>query len=391
MSSGATTSTKRGAGSCPQCHSPYNNRYKPPNCTTCNYSLGGSYVQKKKARLSIPECTSVVLGETAIYSVKTSSHDDRSLVVLDNNAKICHQQECKDQRAVFSHSKQLAKFECKHLSMVKDFSQPLAVYNHLPTLDAYPCDDTTKAALTEGNKKCGEHLPVTVKVSPTMYCVFGKPTANNPVGYCHVRVTETTVRCCSKDCKTMTVKSKQMKSKYLCIHVHLLLCLGIVHTDLPSIDNSVVDEYEINNSAADNQDQPIPENLSCSNTIELNMKRSLPNTIPKEIIREPGVIDSVPVGWPDILEPSETTCSLCNSPLGEGKAHHGSRGKSYLLTELNPFKEIKVLVKICTNPKCSAMHQIFPYEFGMYFQYPIICWQLIRAHFKARVRFSFLL
>ncbi|XP_028418841.1 HMG domain-containing protein 3-like [Dendronephthya gigantea] len=199
-----------------------------------------------------------------------------------------------------------------------------------------------------------------------MYCVFGKPTANNPVGYCHVRVTETTVRCCSKDCKMMIGKSKQLKSKCLCIHVHMLLCLGIVKKDSPAMGNAN-DEPTHNAVNAENEDhQQVSESLSRSNTIELNMKRSLPTPIPKEIICKPGVIDSSPAGWPEILEPSETLCGLCSSPLGEGKAHHGSRGKSYLLTELNPFKEIKVRVKMCTNTNCSAMNQIFPYELGLF-------------------------
>ena len=91
------------------------------------------------------------------------------------------------------------------------------------------------------------------------------------------------------------------------------------------------------------------------------------NSIPKEIIKKPGLIDSSPTGWPEIFEPTETNCGLCNHVLGESCAHPGSRGKSFLLMELNPFKEIRVLVKICTNTECSAMHQVFPYELDMYY------------------------
>ena len=83
----------------------------------------------------------------------------------------------------------------------------------------------------------------------------------------------------------------------------MLLCLGILNKDSPAINS---DEPTHNTDDAENQDQPISESLSCSKTIELNMKCSLPNAIPKEIIQKPGIIDSSPAGWPEILEPSET-------------------------------------------------------------------------------------
>ena len=126
MSLADTAWTKRGGGSCPQCSSPYNNRYKRPNCLECNFYLGGSYVPTKKARLTVPKCTLVVSGEMSIYSTNTSSHDDRCLVVIDNNGKICPHQTCKNQRAVLANSQKLEQFECKHLKMADDVKEPLA-------------------------------------------------------------------------------------------------------------------------------------------------------------------------------------------------------------------------------------------------------------------------
>ena len=232
-------------------------------------------------------------------------------------------------------------------------------------LSSYPCDDTTKAKLKEIEEKCSENLPIAVQVSPTMYCVFGAPTANNTVGYCHVRVREDTVRCCSKDCETMAARSKQIRSKNICLHVHLLISLGIVNTP-PSATPDV--EIAVQAPHSSNEEEKNTNSSSRFNTIKMNMKRFLPNSMPRiSIIRKPGLIDLSPTGWPEIFEPTETNCGLCNHVLGESRAHPGSRGKSFLLMELNPFKDIRVLVKIRTNTECSAMDQVFPYELGMYY------------------------
>ena len=69
--------------------------------------------------------------------------------------------------------------------------------------------------------------PIAVQVSPTMYCVIGKATTNNTAGYCHVKVSDKEIRCCSKDCETVMVRAKQQKARSIYIHVHILICLGI--------------------------------------------------------------------------------------------------------------------------------------------------------------------
>lgn len=69
-------------------------------------------------------------------------------------------------------------------------------------------------------------------------------------------------------------------------------------------------------------------------------------------------------GWPHQFAPVEEICKLCSSPLSEPTFHPGQRGKSYLLTEMNPFKEIEIKVKCCKSNKCKAMHQSIPTEIG---------------------------
>ena len=69
-------------------------------------------------------------------------------------------------------------------------------------------------------------------------------------------------------------------------------------------------------------------------------------------------------GWPREFVPTDEVCKLCSSPLSQAMCHPGQKGKSYLLTEMNPFKEIEIRVKVCKNIQCKAMHQSFPTDIG---------------------------
>ena len=70
------------------------------------------------------------------------------------------------------------------------------------------------------------------------FCIFGQVTANNPAGFCHVKVWDDSFRCCSKDCKTIVSKAKQLKAKNICIHVHILICLGVTSSDKIVVSSS---------------------------------------------------------------------------------------------------------------------------------------------------------
>ena len=62
--------SNRGQGSCPQCRSPYSSRWKPANCSTCGYELGGS-TNAKVPKLSCPLAVRVhgdLLLETIVVS-----------------------------------------------------------------------------------------------------------------------------------------------------------------------------------------------------------------------------------------------------------------------------------------------------------------------------------
>ena len=352
QASSSTTSipwSQRGKGSCPQCTLSYSSRYKPPQCPGCGYKLRGSYVPKKKPRQAVPKCTIVVKrGETEVYSANTSTHDDRCLVIKDKTASICQHNVCKQQRAMLVNSNKVEDFQCQHLRSINECESPVAVYHELDIAN-YPCDLATKRDLGEVLSAAASDFPIAVQVSPKMFCVFGKATTNNSAGYCHVKVDEKMIRCCSKDCKTFMARAKQQKARSICIHVHILLCLGI---------NSKLEQTTFPAKAA-TKDEDEPESSSSSReaTIDLKMKRCLPYTIP------PSVIGRARNVCPDVLQPLEEKCGLWSSPLGPAKPHPGSRGRSLLVTNQEPFKTVKVLIKMCQC--CGAMTQVFPFELGI--------------------------
>ena len=199
-------------------------------------------------------------------------------------------------------------------------------------------------------------IPIAVHVSPSLYCVFGGATANNPAGYSHARVTDKDIKCCSKDCKGTMVKAKQQRAKKICMHIHVLLSLGILK-DIETNDSCSAESLHLDGDSGN-------QTKSRLATIELKMRRTLPYQIPLDIIQQAGKIDVHPSGWQHNLESKQENCELCDGKLGPSKAHQGQRGKSVLIRNMHPFKKvtIQILVKMCSN--CSAMYQVFPYDLG---------------------------
>ncbi|XP_028391325.1 uncharacterized protein LOC114516136 isoform X2 [Dendronephthya gigantea] len=327
-----------------------------------NFELGGSYVPKKKPRPLVPKCTLVVQPSDglSIYSVNTSTYDDRCIVVREEASSMCQHHLCKQNRAIHINSQKVASFSCQHLESTRDCTTPLQTFNGISdeVISSYLCDDETKKTLAEvANASKAQSFPVVVHVSPTMYCIFGMATTNNTVGYCHVKVTEKEIKCCSKDCKGM-LKSKQQKSRKVCTHIHLLLALGIfTHNECVSAD---LRPPIVTDSSLTTIDRSGSKSRKA--TMGLKMKLKLPYVIPKPIIQAAGKMDfSV---WPEQFEPDQTLCDLCKSPLGQSKPHPNQRGRSIIMTNGCPFKTVKMLVKDCSC--CFAMHQVFLYTLGLF-------------------------
>ena len=146
--------------------------------------------------------------------------------------------------------------------------------------------------------------------------------------------------------------------------MHLLICLVIVNTP-PSTTTPRV-EITVQVPHSSNEEEKNTNISSRLNTIKMNMKRSLPNSIPKEIIQKAGLVNwFVAYRMARNIWTKRNTLRLMQPRSCGILCTYWVQRK--MLMELNPFKEIRVLVKICTNTECSTMHQVFPYELGLYY------------------------
>ena len=84
------------------------------------------------------------------------------------------------------------------------------------TLEQYKDDQVTKSNLTATmNSTSFPHL---FRLSESIFCVYGPPTSSNPVGFCHLTVSETELECSSSDCKWYGSVMRQKKKEKVCIH-----------------------------------------------------------------------------------------------------------------------------------------------------------------------------
>ena len=89
-------------------------------------------------------------------------------------------------------------------------------------ISRYPCDKATKDDHYLLQSNTGPHV---FKVSPISFCVIGIATASNSVGFCHVKNVNSAFLCSSKDCTRYASKTKASKTKKICLHIHVLLCI----------------------------------------------------------------------------------------------------------------------------------------------------------------------
>ncbi|KXJ26911.1 HMG domain-containing protein 3 [Exaiptasia diaphana] len=310
----------RGQGSCPNCGEKYFNRYKPPNCTACNNFLGGTYTARKKAKKNNPECVLVIENLGAkIYSVKTHPRDFRCLVVEEREIFQCHATKCLQVRSTYVNSEKAEEFKCCHVAKTKGASSPLKSL-HLTgeLIDNYKCDQTTKDALS--NFMASSSLPSLVQVSEMNYCVNGQTSATNPTGYCHVKRDSNTIQCSSQECKTFVSRTKHVRQRKICLHVHVLLCCDGQITD------EQVDDEQVTEDHAASEESPSASN-SRDSTIRLNTMREIPYVIPESILKTIIENDSKTAlkmaGWPEMFCPPEELCPLCSSCLSDPRSHPG--------------------------------------------------------------------
>ena len=185
--------------------------------------------------------------------------------------------------------------------------------------------------------------------------------------------------CSSKDCKGYSSKTLNEKQRKICLHVHTLLA---VIGSFPTTEEAQSPEILQSNESVPTTDHLAqadcdcdPGSLSRTSTIALNMEHKLPYVIPKEILDKIAENDSrrylsgdaENAGWPLVIIPDNENCSLCGSVLGQPRSHPGQKmgEHGFYVTNVNPFLPVSILVKICSNPLCKGMHQVFPYDIGM--------------------------
>jgi ribosomal protein L37AE/L43A len=361
------TMSQRGRGSCPNCKAQYFNRYKPSKCGMCGYALGGTFEPSTKKVKYSPRAVEISKG---IYSVTTSTRDDRCFVTTDGNLWFCSLEECKIARSVQHNSSRLAEFSCRHVDEVKfcDKSPPVAILK--PDLDNFVCSETLRNSIQDVLNVAGS-MPMAspaVQVSDAMFCAFGPITASNPLGYCHVRKSATELNhfiCTGKDCRGFAAKGKQVRTKSMCMHIAILHSCFVTNTLDTTGDTNNNVTFEAESSTEPGPTVNSSELTKRLSTLSLAEKvKILPYILPHDLLQSVAKRDActlLGVGemWPNSFIPDLENCQLRGSVLGDTCIHPGQSRNNpcYLLTELNPFKQVDIKVKFCSSRACYAMHQ----------------------------------
>ncbi|XP_028415288.1 HMG domain-containing protein 3-like [Dendronephthya gigantea] len=359
--------SKRGRGSCPNCNAAYFNRSKPPQCGMCGHALGGTFEPSSKKMKYSPQAVEVC---ESIFSVKTSTKDDRCFVTTDGTMWFCSVEACKIVRSVSHQSSRLANFSCRHVDEAKDCTKTPPVAILKPDLDKFVGSESLKSSLQSILNSAACMQNCVIQVSDRMFCVLGQTSASNPLGYCHVRkgTKDCDYVCTGKDCRGFAAKGKQVRTKSMCTHIALLRsCFVATSKDVISSAGESSTVVASTDDAADKTSQR-------SSTLTLAERvKVLPYVLPSELLhsiakRDASTLLGVGEGWPNSFKPDFGKCQLCGSELGDCRTHPGQSQDNtcYLITELNPFKEVNIMVKICSSRVCSAMHQASVEKLGLF-------------------------
>lgn len=156
----------------------------------------------------------------------------------DNNCHQCLTARCKEVRAAFVNSGKAEQFSCEHTALCKNAVPPMNTFSLTDELiSSYPCDKATKEALNNLKHMSTGTFDV-FQVSSVSFCVNGAATASNSVGFCHVKKVNSTFVCTSADCGRFASKTKAVKHKKICMHVHVLLCILKPDSDAPDCGTS---------------------------------------------------------------------------------------------------------------------------------------------------------
>lgn len=239
----------RGSGVCPQCGERFYNRYKPPNCENCNYHIGGSFIRKNPKGNEETSSKKAVLitrvGEgISIYSVRTSSKNDRCFVTISSTGqKICYSTKCLTERSACVNQCAGQSPSCAHITAAETFNSnpvytvPTFAEEDFSILEATP---NMKAKMVNHNQS---QMPTVVKVDESSYVTVGQAGTEMEVGLCHVwnrkdaassSISHTRfLKCASRSCKAPSARSKKAGQPYLCVHLHLVILARKIYEAKP--------------------------------------------------------------------------------------------------------------------------------------------------------------
>ena len=149
-----------------KCGHKYMTARKPKLCEGCHFEIGGSYVPKPK--LNIPDCVIVYIeGDTSLYSVNSSTRDDRCLVLVQGTNCLCYHETCKQQRAIHLSSSSERPFSCKHSEKIdRKPQEPLEKYFLSDeSIRTYPADIGTQETILSLMERSSASQAVAMKVS----------------------------------------------------------------------------------------------------------------------------------------------------------------------------------------------------------------------------------
>lgn len=293
-----------------------------------------------------------------IYSVKLDHRTNRVFVLKDKTNVVFHHENCKESRAV--HMASAVPFSCAHIAATDKSSEPLSAKILTPEdILAYKCDKVPEEKLWQ-HLDPPEDFRHMMKVAEHSFAIFTEPSTSNPTGFCHVEMDGNgKLQCCNKNCNRKSGSSKQIKTKSICLHLHVLLCILKLPEQQEEASCSSASSTAI---AIVTVPDATDFGLSVSRTssIKLSMTKSIPYPVPKVILNACRMQKS----WPASFLPQAVVCDLCVSPLSNGQRHpgQGHDDLSYMLTP-SFFQSVSIQVKFCSNHK--AMHQAWPVNQGM--------------------------
>ena len=248
-------------------------------------------------------------------------------------------------------------FSCQHVTLATHPSLPISQCNlDVHKIQTYKCDNLTKDTLTSISPP--ENFHHVVQLSHSCNAVFTYPNTTCPTGYTwHIQYSDEVWQCKSRSCNKKSGTAKQLKTKPICLHLHLLFC----HLQLSSSNSS---PFTI--PSLSTPQEPPEISVTRKSSVELNMKHSIPYPLPSTYIQACRSMDNSST-WPNLFCPSDLNCKLCGALLSVPRRHPGQNTNyvQYLITPGCIFKPIDIKVKLCTNVQCHAMHQVWPVDQGI--------------------------